>query len=704
MENSPFSYNSPTIVKTKLFNVPNDSYYSTPITFKRKIDHINPYLPPKKKNCTYSVIKDHVIKPFSFQKNIFSTNNYQQNFFINNSNNCYPNSPFNNQTFNSPNYLTQRAFTPSKRHILGAPIQIRKINDPNQPDNTLIQSFTPQYPYRFLSINDDIDNFAESTDTHILATEPIQSVPHKKINMIAREPYNPTNIIGKYINRDPNSNLFGVLIIPKRTIRCPNCFALMWIEEKTGGSLKSPLFGICCCKGTVTLPAQNPLPDYLLKLITENTVESQNFRKSFTSINAKYNKDLMRATSGVYTYQIRGGKVLFDLNPYVDIFQQLGKRWKEDPTLDLNLILNKNVLKKKTYNLPTTQEVAALIPNDEANKVSNELIVHGKDGTIKRVDEKYGYSDPLHYVLMLPRGEQGWEIGAFPKKTKKQKFKNIENIENDDSGSEEPEKSKYVTAMQYYAYQIHDRPDSSINLFGRLFHQYIVEQYAGKVEAGRLNYLNFNQKNIRAEMYQGMLDSIQSSDQINPENVGKKIVLPSSFTGSPRHMHQLYQDAMSVVRAFGKPDLFITMTCNPHWPEIKQELLESQTPNDRPDIIVRVFRIKLKMLIDDLIKNNVFGKAIAHVYVDNIVKAEIPDKNLFPTLHKIVTSCMMHGPCGPGYENSPCMVDGKCSKDFPKEYSEETILNSNTYPIYKRSIDNLDNKWVVPYMNEVFFR
>ncbi|CAF1065748.1 unnamed protein product [Brachionus calyciflorus] len=52
-------------------------------------------------------------------------------------------------------------------------------------------------------------------------------------------------------------------------------------------------------------------------------------------------------------------------------------------------------------------EVAALIPNDEANKVSNELIVHCKDGTIKHVDEKYGYSDPLH-VLMLPRGEQGW--------------------------------------------------------------------------------------------------------------------------------------------------------------------------------------------------------------------------------------------------------------------------------------------------------
>jgi len=44
---------------------------------------------------------------------------------------------------------------------------------------------------------------------------------------------------------------------------------------------------------------------------------------------------------------------------------------------------------------------------------------------------------------------------------------------------------------------------------------------------------------------------------------GKIVILPSSFNGSPRHMYQNYQDAMSIVRAYGKPDLFITFTCNP---------------------------------------------------------------------------------------------------------------------------------------------
>lgn len=31
-------------------------------------------------------------------------------------------------------------------------------------------------------------------------------------------------------------------------------------------------------------------------------------------------------------------------------------------------------------------------------------------------------------------------------------------------------------------------------------------------------------------------------------------------------MHQLYQDAMTIVTQLGKPDLFFTITCNPKVP------------------------------------------------------------------------------------------------------------------------------------------
>jgi hypothetical protein len=51
-------------------------------------------------------------------------------------------------------------------------------------------------------------------------------------------------------------------------------------------------------------------------------------------------------------------------------------------------------------------------------------------------------------------------------------------------------------------------------------------------------------------------------------------------------MKALYQDAMARVRKFGKPDLFITFTCNPRWREITDALL-GRPANDRPDIISR---------------------------------------------------------------------------------------------------------------------
>lgn len=80
-------------------------------------------------------------------------------------------------------------------------------------------------------------------------------------------------------------------------------------------------------------------------------------------------------------------------------------------------------------------------------------------------------------------------------------------------------------------------------------------------------------------------------------------------------MYQLYQDSMSVVRAHGKPDLFITFTCNSHWPEIVDELLPHQVPSDRPDLITRVFRLKLRELLDDILKKQVLGKVIGYAYV-----------------------------------------------------------------------------------------
>ena len=236
--------------------------------------------------------------------------------------------------------------------------------------------------------------------------------------------------------------------------------------------------------------------------------------------------------------------------------------------------------------------------------------------------------------------------------------------------------------------------------FGRLYHQYIVDNYA-KIEMGRLNYLKMNQTNLRADLYKGVVDALNKFDF--GLDIGKITILPSSFSGGPRHMLQLFQDAMSCFRTYGKPDLFITFTTNPMWPEILNELKEFESPNDRPYLISRVFNLKLKALCDDLLNKHILGVTVAHIYViewqkrglphahiliclseqdkiktiddiNDLVSAQIPDSTIHKLAYETVSKCLMHGPCGPSFPNAPCMKDGKCSKHFPKEFAAETVL------------------------------
>ncbi|GJV34720.1 ATP-dependent DNA helicase PIF1-like protein [Tanacetum coccineum] len=93
--------------------------------------------------------------------------------------------------------------------------------------------------------------------------------------------------------------------------------------------------------------------------------------------------------------------------------------------------------------------------------------------------------------------------------------------------------------------------------------------------------------------------------------LGKRIVLPRTFTGSPRYMMQNYKDAMAICRAYGNPDLFITFTSNQKWPELAEILnyFPGQKAHDRPEVGTSVFKIKLTELLNELIKKHVFGES-----------------------------------------------------------------------------------------------
>ncbi|CAJ0914003.1 12231_t:CDS:2, partial [Entrophospora sp. SA101] len=191
---------------------------------------------------------------------------------------------------------------------------------------------------------------------------------------------------------------------------------------------------------------------------------------------------------------------------------------------------------------------------------------------------------------------------------------NVEHEHYGDTGT--TQHRKFVSAMECYAYELQIRPHFTNPLLrsGWLFHQYIVDMMHG---------------------------------DNNPSHIGHRILLPASFIGSPRDMIQQYQDAMALLRA-GKPDLFITMTCNPNWMEIQA----GQKAQDQPDITETGSSYAYILVI-----LHPEDKSQTPDGYDDIVCAEIPDPVINPRVHATIIDSMFHGPCGMLNPNAPCMVD-----------------------------------------------
>ena len=103
--------------------------------------------------------------------------------------------------------------------------------------------------------------------------------------------------------------------------------------------------------------------------------------------------------------------------------------------------------------------------------------------------------------------------------------------------------------------------------------------------------------NCRLINYTKLAAAVELKPQLNQTQVGTRVILPSSFSGSTRHMQAACQDALAVNRHFKDADLFITMTANPNWKKIKDALLPGEKPKDCPDLVNCVFHAKRNALI-----------------------------------------------------------------------------------------------------------
>lgn len=306
------------------------------------------------------------------------------------------------------------------------------------------------------------------------------------------------------------------------------------------------------------------------------------------------------------------------------------------------------------------------------------------DATLSRIADTHRFYDALQYPIIFWKGQEGYNF-SIP-------------LTNPVTG--QPNPNKKVSCMDFYAFLLMVREhDFNLPLRCRvLLSQLLVDMYVKRVE--RLRFIALNQTKLRAENYVYLRDAIANDGNVNPNNLGQMVILPSSFVNSPRYIHQYTQDAFCYVRTYGRPDLFMTLTFNPAWTEIKDELMDGQKPTDRHDIIARLFMIKVQKLMALLTKGHVFSEAQCFMYsiewqkrglpdvhlllwlkeklrshqIDDLISAELPDPNVDKPLYDTITKRMIHGPCGALNSLWPCMKR-KCTKKYPRALLRDTQTN-----------------------------
>ena len=413
-----------------------------------------------------------------------------------------------------------------------------------------------------------------------------------------------------------------------------------------------------------------------------------------------------------------------------------------------------------THNLPSNREghsgVAAILSDDyQKGKAAKRSIIMKTSSSHKNVQQIY-YDNhmfhPMHFPLLMPNGTSGWSkstvnmegdnesVFAFQAARLTQRFSargpGIEHPCSTPPYKSWEQNTRKITCQEH------------MFTAGRAFQEMTLDAYTTCLD----HDCSFYSREQTQVKFRSNMQACRTAEINGFSRIGSQTVLPKSHTGSPADYRNRFQNAMKLIMLKGKPDLFITMTTNPMWPEIQNELLPGETWHNRHDLVCRVYAMKLKMLINLIEKQGVFGQAAAVIGVTEFQKKSLPHVHLLiclenkletaeqfdatacaeipgeraPELRELVLRHMIHSPCighptwacrkGPEDDRgASAPVD--CRKKFPKEFCAETVKTEDeeSYPSYRRRSPSdggetgttpvrgkqpgaaVDNSWVVPY-------
>ena len=343
---------------------------------------------------------------------------------------------------------------------------------------------------------------------------------------------------------------------------CFYCKAMRWPAEDV-------ISETCCSEGTVRLDAIQDPPEPLRSLLTGTHLKSSHFKQHHREYNCAFQMasstaQIAAAPPGISSVIMSGRlyhrigplfpqtgqhatyaqmflldsneqataqknifsnldqkllleliDMMHDYNHYVHEFDYQTKRSTATATITIPTYWGKN----KTYCVPTAPEIAAAIPQQSVNVRTHharQIVVYKTGGALQTIQVYNAAFEPLHFVLLFPRGEEGWHP-------------HIPLIDNPELKTKR--KKQFVTRQEYFVYrvQIRNKEFPIFYLSGRLFQEWIVEMYM-VWENEHLDWLRKNQNQCRSDTYNAVSDAVFANER-NPASIGQRVYLPASFLG-----------------------------------------------------------------------------------------------------------------------------------------------------------------------------
>jgi hypothetical protein len=241
----------------------------------------------------------------------------------------------------------------------------------------------------------------------------------------------------------------------------------------------------------------------------------------------------------------------------------------------------------------STMQVGAMIVEPGMQR---DIVINRQDGQLQFIHDGHAMYHPLAYPLLFPMGSAGWHEDM--------------RVYNLDFSNE-----RIITLSEWGRYFLMHR-DSVTHLqrCEKLTLEFFCDVWA-QVEARNAHFHRSPQQQSKYRSARVAALEDQLSSGVGVADIGQPVIrLPSTFVGSARWYQQLYMDAMALPMKFGKPDFFITFTCNPRWLEIARSIPVHSHWRHHPDLVARVFMLKLRALLHDIVKDAVFGPVCAYVY------------------------------------------------------------------------------------------